>query len=198
MMNYRQRFAILNEKKKLIKQICPEISEDSGIYCFYRQNEQGQDCCYIGQAKNLLERTSQHLMGRKQHIDKSLYVHKLYNENNPFGWKLTILRKCSISALDCLEQSYIEFYKDFDNVVLYNVTGGGQFDKAKDIGERQQTKLKSYKNGKGLGYEKARKEVKTYFDKYLDYTIKGKPTKIKERKLKEFKEFLGGTDNEFK
>lgn len=196
MINYRQRFAILNDKKKLIKQICPEISEDGGIYCFYRQNEQGQDCCYIGQAKNLLERTAQHLMGRKQHIDKSLYVHKLYNENNPFGWKLTILKQCNIDELDYFEQFYINFYKDIDNVVLYNVTGGGQIDKAKDIGERQQTKLKSYKNGKGLGYEKARKEVKTYFDKYLDYTIKGKPTKIKERKLKEFKEFLGGTDNE--
>lgn len=195
MMNYRQRFAILNDKKKLIKQICPEISEDSGIYCFYRQNEQGQDCCYIGQAKNILERTSQHLMGRKQHIDKSLYVHKLYNENNPYGWKLKILCRCVVNSLDFYEQHYIAVYMN-SFYKVYNVTGGGQIDKAKDIGERQQTKLKSYKNGKGLGYEKARKEVKTYFDKYLDYTIKGKPTKIKERKLKEFKEFLGGTDNE--
>ena len=189
-VNYRQRFAILNDKKKIIKSICPEITTKSGIYLFYRKNEQGQDCCYIGQAKNLLERTAQHLMGRKQHIDKSLYVHKLYNGNNRFGWKLAILKKCNMDELDYFEQFYINFYKDIDNTVLYNVTGGGQIDKAKDIGERLQTKLKSYKNGKDLGYEKARNEIKVFFEKYLDYSIKGKPTKIKERKLAEFGEFI--------
>lgn len=189
-MELKQRFAILNDKKKLIKSICPEITNESGIYCFYRTNEDGVDCCYIGQAKNLLTRTAQHLMGRQQHIDKSLYVHKLYTEDNKFGWKLTVLQKCGLDELDYLEQHYIKLYSNIENVKVYNVTGGGQFDKKADIGERQQTKLKSYKNGKNLGYDKAKDYVKTMFDKYLEFEVKGKTNKTKERKLQEFKEWL--------
>ena len=200
MINYRQIYAKKREYENRVKSLCPDISNKSGIYLFYRTNENFENCVYIGQAKDLLNRTASHLEGYKKknpsHIDKSLFKHKFYPNNN-FGWRLKVLCTCPVVLLDSLEQDYIQYYLN-NGYKVYNVTGGGQIDKAKDIGERQQTKLKSYKNGKGLGYEKARKEVKTYFDKYLDYTIKGKPTKIKERKLKEFKEFLGGTDNEIK
>lgn len=188
-MDLKQRFAILNDKKKIIKAICPEITEVAGIYCFYRTNEHGENCCYIGQAKNLLNRTAQHLMISKQHIDKSIYKHKLYSEANPHGWRLKILNMCCVTDLDFCEQVYINNYLN-DNWKVYNVTGGGQIDKKSDIGERQQTKLKSYKNGKNLGYDKARDYVKVMFDKYLDYAIKGKTNKTKERKLSEFKEWL--------
>ena len=188
-MNLKQRFAILNDKKKIIKAICPEITEVAGIYCFYRTNEHGEKCGYIGQAKNLLNRTAQHLMGRQQHIDKSLYKHKLYSEDNKCGWKLNVVVNCLECDLDYLEQTYITKFLN-DGWKVYNVTGGGQYDKKADIGERQQTKLKSYKNGKNLGYNKARDYVKTMFDKYLDYSIKGNTNKIKERKLSEFKEWL--------
>ena len=47
-MDLRQRFAILNDKKKIIKSICPEVTEMAGIYCFYRINEDGEKCFYIG------------------------------------------------------------------------------------------------------------------------------------------------------
>ena len=188
-MNLKQRFAILNDKKKIIKSICPNISIKSGIYLFYRKNEDNETCFYVGQAKNLLNRTAQHLMDRKQHIDKSLYVHKLYNEDNPYGWKLKVIYFCGIGSLDFYEQHFIQYYLNL-GYKSYNVTGGGQLDKKEDIGERQQTKLKSYKNGKNLGYEKAREEVKEYFDKYLDFKIKGKSGKVKERKLEEFKKWL--------
>ena len=197
-MDLKQRFAILNDKKKIIKAICPEITEVAGIYCFYRINEHGENCCYIGQAKNLLNRTAQHLIDKKQHIDKSIYKHKLYSETNPHGWKLKVLEKTIFGGLDLAEQFYINVYFK-KNWKLYNVTGGGQFDKKGDIGERQQTKLKSYKNGKDLGYEKARDYVNTMFDKYLYYSIKGNTNKIKERKLSEFKEWLevqNGEDKE--
>lgn len=189
-MELKQRFAILNDKKRIIKNLYPEITNESGIYCFYRTNEDGVDCCYIGQAKNLLNRTAQHLMGRQQHIDKSLYVHKLYSEDNKTGWKLTVLQKCGLDELDRWEQCYIKFYSNTENVNVYNVTGGGQRDKKADINERQQTKLKSYKNGKNLGYDQAKDYVKVMFEKYLDCGIKGKTNKIKERKLKEFIEWL--------
>ena len=198
-MNYRQRFAILNDKKKIIKTMCPQITNKSGIYMFSRINEDCNICIYVGQAKDLLSRTAQHLMDKKQHIDKSIYVHKLYDQiSNPSGWFVRILEFCDEEMLDIREQHYIEYFRSKNDVVLYNVTGGGQFNKAEDIGERYEVKLKSYRNGKAIAYDKAKQYVKTMFDKYLDYTIKGKPTKIKERKLKEFKDFLGGTDNEFK
>lgn len=188
-MDLKQRFAILNEKKKIIKSICPEITKESGIYCFYRVNEDNELCIYIGQAKCLLDRTSQHLLDSKQHIDKSLKKHKLCSKENPYGWKLKILKKCRIDELDYYEKEYINLYWG-KNWKLYNVTGGGQFDKAEDIGERYEVKLKSYRNGKAIAYDKAREYVKTMFDKYLDYTIKGKENKLKLRKFNEFKKFL--------
>ena len=189
-MNLKQRFAILSKNKKIIQSLCDnEIKAKSGIYAFYRTNEKGEKCFYIGQAKNLLQRTAQHLMGTKQHIDKSLYVHKTYSKDNPYGWKLRVLIYCDEKDLDHFEQFYIKFNQD-KGYKSYNVTGGGQFNKKGDIGERQQTRLKSYKNGKDLGYEKARKEIQVFFEKYLDYTIKGKINKTKERKLNEFKEWL--------
>ena len=145
------------------------------------------------QAKNLLQRTAQHLMLSKQHIDKSIYKHKLYSSNNQYGWKLKILCNCRVDELDKLEQKYIDYYLS-KGYKAYNVTGGGQFNKKEDIGMRQQIKLKSYKNGKDLGYEKARKEIKVYFEKYLDVVIKGKITKIKQRKLEEFINWYGKED----
>ena len=188
-MELKQRFAILNDKKKIIKSICPNITNESGIYLFYRKNEFDETCFYVGQAKDLLTRTAQHLMGRKQHIDKSLYVHKLYSEDNPYGWKLKVIYYCAVRDLDFYEQHFIQYYLK-QGYKTYNVTGGGQLNKKQDIGERQQTKLKSYKNGKNLGYEQAREEVREYFDKYLDFKIKGKSGKVKERKLEEFKKWL--------
>ena len=189
-MELKQRFAILNKNKRIIRSLCDnEIGVESGIYAFYRTNENGEKCIYMGQAKNLLQRTAQHLMSKEQHIDKSLYVHKLYSKDNPYGWKLRVLIKCAEKDLDHFEQFYINFNKE-KGYKMYNVTGGGQLDKKSDIGERAETNLKRYRTGKNKGYEKAREEIKVFFDKYLDYTIKGKSNKIKERKLNEFKEWL--------
>lgn len=189
-MELKQRFAILNRHKREIQALCDNnIDARSGIYIFYRTNEQGEKCFYVGQAKNLLQRTASHLMGRKQHIDKSLYKHKLYSKDNPYGWKLRVLINCREDELDHFEQFYIKFNQD-KGYKCYNVTGGGQIDKKADVGERYEVKLKTYKHGKSIADKKAREYVKSMFDKYLDYAIKGKTNKIKERKLREFKEWL--------
>lgn len=197
-INYRQLYAIQSKNEKLILKQCPTMPRKSGIYLFYRVNEKGENCAYVGQAKDLLHRTAEHLsvQVKKTHIDKSLYVHKLYNQDNPQGWKVKVLVVCPLDELDISEQKYIDYYKGRSDVKLYNVTGGGQLDKKEDVGERLQVKLKSYKNGKNLGYEKAREQIKTYFEKYLDYSIKGKPNKIKERKLQEFTDFLADKNEE--
>lgn len=191
-METKQRIAILNDKKKIIKQICPDIQNKAGIYLFYRTNDKGEKCSYVGQSKNVWNRCADHIWwykGKTQHIDKSIYVHKLYSKDNPFGWKLEILYFCDYMQLDEMEQSYIDYFLK-NGYKSYNVTGGGQINKKADIGERQQTKLKSHKNGKIQGYNKAKKEVCEFFDKYLDFTIKGKTSKIKERKFNEFKKWL--------
>lgn len=194
----RKQYAILNANKRKVKQLCDnELPTCSGIYLFYRLNEKGEKCVYVGQAKCLVDRCASHLTGRKTHIDKSLYLHKLYSEDNEFGWKLKVICKCCVNDLDMYEKYYINYYKEQD-YKIYNVTGGGQTDKAQDIGERLQTKVKSYKNGKGLGYNKAKNYVKNLFDKYLGYSIKGKPNKVKERKLREFKEWLEVQNGEVK
>lgn len=188
-MDLKQRLAILEEKKRIVKEACPLMDERSGVYLFKRINENDEICFYVGQAKNLLQRVAQHLMGRTQHIDKSLYKHKLWSEKNLNGWSIFLITWCDVDKLDKIEKEHINYYLS-KGYKSYNICGGGQIDKAKDIGERQQTKLKSYKNGKGLGYEKARNEVKVFFEKYLDFTIKGNTNKIKERKFNEFKEWL--------
>lgn len=192
-MDNKQRFAILNEYKNLVKKICPEISEKSGIYSFYRVSEENEKCVYIGKAKNLLERTASHFLGRKSHIDKSLLKHKIYSEDNPYGWKLKVVLECDFCELDKMERMAInslnqQYFK------LYNVESGGTKGKF-DINERQQTKLKSYKNGKNLGEIKAKTYVKTMFEKYLDFVIKPPENKVKQRKFEEFKNYLGGKNN---
>lgn len=189
-MTPQQRFAMLNEYKKLVKKMCPALSEKSGIYLFYRKDENNEDCVYIGQGKSLIQRTASHFLGRKTHIDKSLYVHKVYSKENPYGWKLKVLYECDVDRLDKLEQEYIDYYVSAGYKV-YNVTGGGQKDKKQDINERQQTKLKSYKNGKNIADRKAKSYVRAMFDKYLDFVIKPPVNKIKQRKFGEFKNYLG-------
>ena len=193
-VNYAQLFTIQSNNEKAILRICPTMPRRSGIYIFYRVNEKGENCVYVGQAKDCLHRCGQHLSGRKTHIDKSLYTHKLYSQDNPQGWRVGVIELCSLAELDTKEQKYIAYYKNRKDVVVYNVTGGGQFNKKSDIGERVQPNLKRYKSGKQYGYEKAREEVKVFFDKYLDFVIKQPATKTKERKMQEFAEFLNLTD----
>ena len=203
-MDYRKIYTIKNERKKQIKSLCPNIKEKSGIYLFYRWSEEKQKwCVYIGQSQtSCLERCATHLDGYKSknpsHIDKSLFVHKLATQKAD-GWKLKILKYLKPEDCNFWEQYYIDKYRKMNAVSpieLYNVTIGSQGKGKVDFQERSQEKLKRYKNGKVKGQNAVLKKVKTYFDKYLDFVIKGKETKIKQRKLKEFEEFLKGVGNE--
>lgn len=198
-MDYRKIYAIKKEREKQILKLCNVIGNyKSGIYLFYRwSKEKKKWCCYVGQAtKSMLERCASHLDGYKSknpsHIDKSLKTHGVYSLDNPDGWKLKIL--CVCPAIDCnhFEQQYIDAYRNLKDVELYNITIGSQGKGKVDFQERSQEKLKRYRNGKTKGQNAILKKVKTFFDKYLDYIIKGKETKIKQRKLKEFEELLKG------
>ena len=70
----------------------------------------------------------------------------------------------------------------------YNVGYGGQ--KTKDSQIREQKPNRGYLDGLKQGRKNAVRELKVFFDKYLDFQIRQPSNKIKERKYNEFKEWL--------
>lgn len=182
--NYNQLFAIMEKNKQKILSVCPNANEKSGIYIMTRE-ENGFKYCYVGQARHILTRLSQHLSGY-QHIDLSLKSHKLYSETNKTGWKIGCLFY-PLDQLNEMEQYYIKLYAN-NGYQMRNKTSGSQGVGKQGISENKPSK--GYHDGVAYGEKKAKKKVKEFFDKYLDYQIKEPKNKIKERKLGEFAEFL--------
>ena len=193
--NYRQIMAIRKANEDKIRKVCPIATEDSGIYVFWRIDENGFKFAYVGQAKNLLKRLAEHLSGY-QHIDLSLKKHKFYDEKtNPYGYHVEIICHCPEDELDGREQYWIKHYAD-QGYQLRNKTTGSQGEGKSALGEGKSTK--GYRDGLAQGRKNTQKEIKTLFDKYLTYSIKDKPNKIKQRKYDEFTAFLneGEVDEE--
>lgn len=183
-MNYRQIEAIEKANKDRLIEHFGEIPDVSGIYIFTRE-ENGFKYAYIGQAKRILSRILSHLKGF-QHIDISIKKHGLKSTINSTGWDLTWVH-CNIDLLNEKEQYWIKLCAD-KGYQLYNHTTGSQGVGKKALGEQKERK--GYNQGLNNGYKKAIKDVKNYFDKYLDFVIKGKTNKTKERKLEEFKRWV--------
>ena len=198
-MNYRQIKAIEKaNKEKLIKHFGIDFDLDKstdvcGIYVLVRYDENGFKYAYIGQAKRILTRLAQHLSGYKQKIDLSIKKHGLYSEDNDTGWNLHVSVEYPENELDQQEQKWIKFYADL-GYQLYNQTTGSQGKGKKVLGDQKERK--GYNQGLHNGYIKAIKEVRNYFDKYLDFVIKGKTNKTKERKFEEFKRWIYEETNE--
>lgn len=190
-MDYKRIIAKKQRYKSMALKHFPFLRNTSGIYIFTRY-EGNFKYAYVGQAKNLLERTVSHLMGYNQHIDKSLKKHKLYSIDNPTGWQMTIF-ECEESQLNELETKFIEEYAN-KGYQLRNKTSGSQ-GKGK-FGIADNKEAKGYRDGVEYGKKKILDEIKVFFDKYLDFVIKGKPNKIKERKFEELKRLLGGTNED--
>ena len=187
-MNYRQLYAIKKANKEKILKVCPNCPNTSGIYFLLRE-ENGFKFGYIGKAKHLLERLADHLSGRKQWIDRSLYKHGLYSEENPTGYKVHFLTFPE-SELDKQEQFYIWRYANA-GYQLRNVESGGNLGKT-DIGERKPAK--KYFDGVEQGKKNTREFVKHLFDLHLDFVPKkNPPTKLQERAMQKFKDFLEDT-----
>ena len=186
---YRQLLARQRALQDKWLKVNPTIKNRSGIYVLTR-HEDGFNYAYVGQAKWILTRLGTHLEGYEQHIDKSLRKHGLYSEDNPTGWRVSVLY-CDESVLDEKERQYIKMYAN--GYQLLNKTLGGQDGEKKGLDV--DTQIKGYRKGVKHGRAKALKEVKEYFDKWLDFVIKGKPTKVKERKYEDFEILIGGTEN---
>ena len=185
--NYRQIMAIRKVNEDKIRRLCPGVTENSGIYVFWRVDENNFRFCYVGQARCLIKRLGEHLSGY-QHIDCSIKKHKLYDEEKaPYGYHVEVIEECSIEDLDAREQYWIKWYAD-QGYQLRNKTTGSQSEGKTALGDGKSNK--GYREGLSKGYENARKYVAELFDKYLTYDIKGKPGKIKTRKYDEFTAFL--------
>lgn len=190
-MNYKKIYAIKKANEERILKVCPGCPNTSGIYFLIRK-EDGFKYCYVGQAQNLIERLGSHLSGYQQHIDRSLKKHGLWSEENPTGWEVFTL-KFPIDILDEKEQYFIQKYANSGYQML-NVTSGSQGKGKTDIGERKPSR--GYYDGLEQGYRNAQKEVAHLFNLHLDYTTKKQPpTKMQEKALIKFKDFLEG-DNE--
>lgn len=167
--NYKQRLAIEQKNKQRLLKLNPDLDEESGIYFLTRTDENGISFFYIGQAKRLLTRLAQHLVGY-QHIDRSLVKRGLYDENdNPYGWKVGFLHYPE-SKLDEMERYWILEYTKQGYQARYNKTAGGQ-----DAGKE---KINDYKPAKGYydglaqGRKNLARELKSIIDKHLLVMLK--------------------------
>ena len=201
MNNWKQIYAKKKRAEERILSICPNIPNKSGIYVFTR-TENGINYGYIGQAKDLRKRCAEHLLGF-QHIDNSLKKHGLYDSlKNPSGYKLSFT-EYGEELLDHAEQETIKFFAN-KGYQLRNKTIGGQG--VGKTGMEDNKPCKGYHDGLKQGYEKCRKEIKEYFDKYLIAVVpnnnqdaRKKNGEFKEvylRKLTEFTEWLKGGNDE--
>lgn len=193
--NYRKIYAMRKQNEEKILRLCPEAKQASGIYCFYRIDENNFRFCYVGQASkdNLLSRCASHLEGYKQHIDLSIRKYGLYDEEkNPYGYKLMVLCYCSADECDEKEQFFIRKYAD-DGWQLKNVEIGGKSGKT-DMNERKPSK--GYREGVAQGRKQTQKEIAKLFEKNLIYEINGKPNKNKEKAYQKFTDFLNENKEE--
>ena len=138
----------------------------------------------------MLDRLVSHLQGYKQWIDLSLKKHKLKSEQNIYGWNISFVH-CAKENLNEIETQTIKQYADY-GYQLRNKTSGSQGVGKATITDGQR---KGYLQGKNDGKIATIRQIRIFFDKYLDFVIKGDTNKIKQRKLEEFRELLNEEDN---
>lgn len=184
--NYMRVKAIEEKNKQRIKELCPEITDNSGIYVFHR-HENGIAYAYVGQALHLWTRASQHLAGY-QHIDLSLKKRGLWDADNPTGWSL-LVTECNADELDAKEQEFI--LKWARTAQLYNHTTGSQGEGKRALGEAKSPK--GYRDGVAQGEKNVIKKIKHLFDLHLTVGYKAdKPSKNAIKALEKFNSLLKG------
>lgn len=91
---------------------------DSGIYMIKNINNGKM---YIGSAKNLIQRLSNHLNSLKNNKHHSLRLQNSWNKGNGYFVFGVIEFVPDLSKLISVEQKYIDFYKSYDNEHGYNI-----------------------------------------------------------------------------
>ena len=185
--NFRKAMAIEVKNKKRLLEINPKLDDDSGIYFLTRIDENCIKYAYIGQAKHILTRLAQHLVGY-QHIDLSLKKHGLYSEKNQYGWRVGFLHFPQ-SELDDKEKHYIQQYA-LSGYQLRNKTAGGQNEGKQQIDEYRP--VKGYRDGLAQGRKNLARELSDIIEKHLIIGLKPEKqnNKISQRALEKFNELL--------
>ncbi len=176
----KQKFLALN----------PNISETSGIYILFRE-ENGIKYAYVGQAKHILTRLAQHLVGY-QHIDLSLRKHGLKSKDNPNGYDVSYER-VPLNYLDERERYWI---KNLANMgyQLRNKTLGGQ-DEGKG-GLDNQKANRGYHDGLKQGRKALAKELKHIINTHHFEIKPQKDNKVTQKALAKFWELLKEEDKD--
>lgn len=187
MNTQKEYFArIARHKKKLVGHF-GEITNESGIYILTRE-DYGLKFAYIGQAKHILDRLASHLEGHKDHIDKSLKKHGLYDkESNPQGWRLAKTLRINLDELNEVERTLINMYGN-TGYQLLNKTSGGQDSEKQGIAPNKEPK--GYYDGLRQGYLNARRDVAKLFKANLIAQINGKEGVRKQKALEKFLDFI--------
>lgn len=198
-MNYQniaRAKAIEQENKKRLLKLNPKLNDRSGIYFLLREDENGFKFAYVGQAKSVLQRLASHLVGYEQHIDLSLRKHKLYSEDNPYGWRVEFLNFPE-SQLDEKEKYYIKLYAD-KGYQLRNVSLGGQGENrdSGSIGERKAPK--GYMQGIQQGKKVLARELSSIAEKHLIIRLKPEKehNKVSQKQYEKFMDLLKVGDTE--
>lgn len=188
--NIARAKAIEQENKKRLLKINPKLNDKSGIYFLLREDENGFKFAYVGQAKSVLQRLASHLVGYEQHIDLSLRKHKLYSEDNPYGWRVEFLNFPE-SQLDEKEKYYIKLYAD-NGYQLRNVSLGGQGENraSGSIGERKAPK--GYMQGIQQGKKVLARELSSIAEKHLIIRLKPEKehNKVSQKQYEKFMDLL--------
>lgn len=192
-MNYQniaRAKAIEQENKKRLLKLNPKLNDKSGIYFLLREDENGFKFAYVGQAKSVLQRLASHLVGYEQHIDLSLRKHKLYSEDNPYGWRVEFLNFPE-SQLDEKEKYYIKLYAD-NGYQLRNVSIGGQGGNrdSGSIGERKAPK--GYLQGIQQGRKVLARELSNIAEKHLKIELRADKAnnKVSQKQYEKFMDLL--------
>lgn len=192
-MNYQniaRAKAIEQENRKRLLKLNPKLNDRSGIYFLLREDENGFKFAYVGQAKSVLQRLASHLVGYEQHIDLSLRKHKLYSEDNPYGWRVEFINFPE-SQLDEKEKYYIKLYAD-NGYQLRNVSIGGQGGNrdSGSIGERKAPK--SYLQGIQQGRKNLARELSNIAEKHLKIEIRADKAnnKVSQKQYEKFMDLL--------
>lgn len=185
--NLKKAKAIEYKNKKRLLEVNPSLDEGSGIYFLTRTDEENIKYAYIGQAKHIITRLAQHLVGY-QHIDLSLKKHGLYSTENPYGWKIGFLH-FPVSELDEKEQHYIKQYA-LNGYQLRNKTSGSQGTGKKQIDEYRPQK--GYYDGIKQGKKSLAKELSDIISKHLVVCLKEekKNNKVSIKALEKFNDLL--------
>ena len=195
-MNYQnivKAKAIEKKNKERLLKVNPKLDEESGIYFLTRLDENGIPYAYIGQAKHILTRLAQHLVGY-QHIDLSLKKHGLYENDNPYGWKVNFMH-FPLTQLDEKEQYYIKAYA-LNGYQLRNKTSGSQGVGKSQIDEYRPQK--GYRDGLKQGRVNLARELKHIIEKHLIVSIKPEKAnnKVSIKQFEKFNELLESENEE--